>query len=233
MLAGTLAQLSEPTDNALESHFGQAGGFPALDVEKTQGSFDDRPIQSGTAAGHVRTVEKDISAGVNADGEYIAIDIDQVERSTTVATEWVADPTESGLIAAESVHDGDLYPFPFDLFYAICGTDVKRLAVDLAAMHDAWTADDVLGDVWFVGSADADTEATRMAYHDAADADETPNIGLGFTRPWQNTVMRGVAYGSGYVAVYNTGHISRFMRFLADEVLPFAEQFEGPAQTTL
>lgn len=231
MLAGTLARYVTALDEPLEDTFSDSG-IPALSVEKTQDSFDDRPIQAGSAADRTKTTVSEVTAGVNEDGEYVALDVDRFEDITTVYTEWVADPTHSGLIAAESVDGGesDEYPFPFDMFYAIGGEQVERLYPDVTALHDEWTGDG-LSDVWMVGQEDGD--GTTIDYHDAADMADRPTLGVGFVMPWESTVMRGVVYASGYIAVYNTNHESRFMRFIADEIEPFCETDSDSRQATL
>ena len=231
MLAGTLGVLETPADEQLESYFASGGEIPALDVEQTQTSFDDRPIQSGKVAGYVDETVQDISVGVTADGEPVAIDVEERPERTRTVTEWVADVTASGIIMAESVAGDDVAAFPFDLFWNVTGSKVTRPWIDVEGLHRQWSREDVLGDVWMVGKDPGD--GAQMSYHDAADESDSPTFGLGFERPWNGTVMRGVAYESGYIAVYNTNHPSLFIRFIDEELMDHTDDGETGEQQTL
>jgi len=219
MIAGSLGQLETPTDEPLESWF-NGHRFPALEVENTQQSFDDRPIQSGTAAGTVATTYEDIMVAEDTQGNPATIAIERTEDRDAVATEWVADVTETGLIVPESVEGDGRLDFPFDLFYERCGSMVERLRVDVGEVHTDWNRKDTLGDVWMSGQDPGD--GASIEYHGQADPEETPTIGLGFERPWNGTVQRGVVFESGYVAIYNETRPTAFIRFLDEELLEYA-----------
>ncbi|SEO73057.1 hypothetical protein SAMN05216388_1017131 [Halorientalis persicus] len=218
MIAGSLARFEEPADDALESQFTN-GRYPALYVERTQESFDDRPIQSGKAADTVETIQRKVEIGTVAESDKKTLHVERVEDRETLITEWVADPTGTGLIAAESTDGEGPLAFPFDQFYNQ-GGPVERLEVDIPGLFLAWRDDDALGDVWMNGSDPGD--GASINYHAKASADRQPTIGLGFERPWNGTVMRGVAFQSGYAAIYSTSSETEFIRFVGDELLPFA-----------
>lgn len=231
MIAGTLARLESSADEPLETWF-RDRGLPGIHVERTQSSFDDRPVQAGTAATRVEATEKRVDVGVSGSGTAVALDVTDEPSMETISTEWVADVTGSGLLAAASVNGDGKYPFPFDLFASVTDRDVERLRVDVSKLHAAWSAEDVLGDVWMVGSDD--DQGASIDYHDRASPDEKPTIGMGFERPWSGTVERGVVYASGYVAVYSSNTASAFVRFVEEELLPYCEtESEDSQQVTL
>lgn len=230
MRAGTIGVLERPTDERLESYFNDRD-IPALDVQSTQESFDDRPVQSGLVAGHTDATRKHIDIGVNPDGDPVGIDVSQDEGRERVVTEWVADVTASGLVVPESVYSDDIAAFPLDVFWNVTGSQVTLPFINVESLHREWSREDVLGDVWMVGRDPGD--GASMNYHAAASESATPTFGLGFERPWNGTVMRGVVYESGYVAVYNTNHDSQFIRFIDEELLPHAEEGDEGGQTQL
>lgn len=217
MIAGTLARLADPADALLEDYHN--GGFRALDVSDTQERLDGRHVQAGMAAGQVETTLQK----VHLDGSDI--ETSQEEVLETVATEWVADVTGTGLLVAESTAAEEPYPFPFDLFATRTGRDVDLLEIDVPRLHATWAGEDALGDVWMTAAGDDDR--TAIDYHDAASSASEPTIGLGFKRPWNGTVERGVVYASGYVAVYSTSTASTFVEFVESELLPFASVYTG------
>lgn len=222
MIAGTLRQLEQPTDDALESAFPSEGEFPAFDVRNTQTSFDDRPIQTGLAATSVmRRKQVPMLVGQTQDDRDTMLITEPEERSQTLVTEWAADVTGTGLVAAESVDGDGKYDFPFGLLSNLTGGTFNLLAVDVEGLHIAWDDEDTLGDVWMT-SADSGA-GTSIDYHDNADKESRPTIGLGFECPWGNVVMRGVIYESGYIAVYNDRPATEFFRFIEEEILEFTE----------
>ncbi|QLH78642.1 hypothetical protein HZS55_15690 [Halosimplex rubrum] len=232
MIAGTLVQLEEPIDVRLDSTFADDGSLPALEVSTTQDSFDGRPVQAGTVAGTVMTNTEDVFVSHGPDDDDHRIVTEPSEATTPVATDWVADVTGTGLIAIESVQGPGKYDFPLDLFAARTGRTPERLEIDVEKLHMSWTDAGTLGDVWMRG-ADGGDGAT-IDYHQQASADEPATIGFGFTRPWNNTVMEGVVYESGYVAVYNEDMPSAFVRFVEEELLAFTDVADGTAdQATL
>lgn len=221
MYAGTLGRLQNAVDAELETTFAEGGTLPGLDVERTQHSFDNRPIQAGQAATRVETTTQDVSVGVNAEGEPLAIDTERRETMEDIVTDWVADVTGTGLVAAASVTGDGEFAFPFDLFTAVTDERIDRLEVNVLELHEAWDEDDTAGDVWM--TAGDDGEGANIAYHSAASRDDQPTIGIGFERPWNGTVERGVVFESGYVAVYSASSASSFIRFVEEELLPFCE----------
>lgn len=222
MIAGTLGLLDAPTDTPLDSTYGGGGdGLPALSVDRTQESFDGGPIQSGTAAARVRTEQRDVSVAHDLDGEPAGIMVDRTESTEPVVSEWVADPTGSGLVAGASLAGDPTDPFPFDLIGEVAGRRVVRQHVDVQQLHMDWMNRDALGDVWMVGSEYGD--GASIDYHDAAEADVRPTIGMGFNRPWANGHVRGVVYQSGYVACYSLENAATFARFVSEELLAYCD----------
>lgn len=233
MIAGTIAQLDHAADDPLETAF-QGGDLPALDVEQTQTTFEDTPVQSGVAATRIEVEREQASVTVDPDGDATGIHTTREPVLTDVTTNWVADVTESGLLAAASVGGDGPFDFPFDLIAAQTDRTPQRLTVDIEAMHEDWVEAeaDGLADAWMTGEDDG--ESTAMQYHDAADVETRPTIGLGFVRPWNGTVEKGVVYASGYVAVYTSDSATSFVQFVRDEVLPYASAGDdGGVQATL
>ncbi|QLH81011.1 hypothetical protein [Halosimplex pelagicum] len=226
MIAGTLARLDEPADEPLDSTFGD-GGFPALEVSTTQDSFDDRPVQAGTVAGHVREPTRDVFISEDQSGDKRIV-TERDERRETIATDWVADVTGTGLVVAESVQGSSPFAFPLDLFAARTDRQPERLVVDVEALHMAWNDAGTLGNVWMRGADGGD--GASIDYHQQASADEPATIGFGFSRPWNGTVMQGVVYESGYVAVYNEDRPTAFVRFLEEELLDYAAPEDDDGQ---
>jgi len=231
MIAGTLAVLEDTADEPLESWFRGKSSLPALEVKKTQSSFDDRPIQSGVAADAVTRETKVPEVTVTIDGEPSGITEEPREQGERISTDWVADVTGTGLIAIESVDGDGMLDFPLDLFYNLAGSKPVRQRVDIEALHIAWSDEDSLGDVW-LNAADGG-DGARIDYHQQADPEQKATIGLGFERPWNGTVMRGVVYESGYCAVYNCSRPTEFVRFVEEELLPFCDDDDGDAAQQL
>ena len=50
-------------------------------------------------------------------------------------------------------------------------------------------------------------------------------IGVGFETPWHGTVVKGVIYNSGYLAIYNPSSWGpmQFAGFVREEIMPVAE----------
>lgn len=222
MIAGTLARLSDPADEQLESWF-RDGDLPALYVKRTQTGFDDRPVQQGLAGARIETNREQVYVGRSNKGRVLDSESEPV--LTDVSTEWVADVTKSGLIAAESVAGDDRYAFPFDIFAARTSRKIELLEFDVAELYTAWDSDDSLEKVWMRGSSDED--AASIQYHEAAEAGAEPTNGLGFVKSWGGTVERGIIYESGYVTIFSTNSASAFVRFVEEEILPFAYVPEG------
>ena len=231
MITGTIA-LVEPQDEPLESWYhDDETHLPALQVEDTQTSFDDRPVQTGIAAGYDDTTRQSVSISIDPDGNPSGITVNREDDRKRIATEWVADVTGSGLVAIESVAGDGEFDFPLDLFYTRLGLQPERQFIDVEELYVAWDREDVLGDIWL--AAGEDMQGTSIDYHGNADGETLPSIGLGFERPWGGTVMEGVVYASGYVAVYNTTHASQFVRFVEEELLPYRYTEESAQQRLL
>lgn len=237
MIAGTLAVLDEPAE-PLESWF-RNRGLPALVVEDSQDALDaddtdsERPIQRGKAAARAEENRRVVDVGVNTDGEPIALDERYEPHPVDVATEWVADVTRSGIIAAESVHDDGPLPFPFDLFYSLTGQRPRQQWIDVRELKWAWDREDVLVDVWMAGEEDFESDGAAISYHDAAEADTETSLGLGFAREWGGRVYRGVVYPSGYLAIHSSVTPAAYVEFAEETVLPFAETKDGGLQELL
>lgn len=230
MIGGTVVMLDQALNEPIESTY-QGTDLPAINVMETQSSFDDRPIQKGEAADRTETNERQVDVVVNAAGEPKALDTRIEPVMSHQYTEWVADFTCSGLLVIESIAgDGDL-DFPLDLFWNVTGQRINRVWINIEELHRGWSSDGNLGNVWMRG-ADAGDGAT-IEYHEACNVDDSATIGLGFNRAWRGTVMHGVVYDSGYVALYNCNVASRAVRFIEDELLPFTDVIEDDFQAVL
>jgi len=210
MIAGTIGLFDAPVDE-LDSH---SGSVATLDVQDTQTAFGDDPVQTGLAAAEIETRRDTVAISGTS------IEVTTEPARERVHTEWVADPA-AGVVAAQSPGGGQP-PFPWGVFRAAAGTPIKTAEIDMVRFVDAY---DGLGP-WFVGRDVAGREDVRMDYHSAATLDsheDEPSIRVGFHLPWQGTTVFGVAYASGYVAVFEgaTGPI-QFCRFLRDAILPYA-----------
>lgn len=215
MIAGTIAQLTQPAQKPLES-WSQGGQLPALAVSDSQRELHGNSVaQSGTAAGRVNQPE--LEAGVTREGK-IWTETHPTPRD--VATEWVADITGAGIIAAESVHGSGDFAFPFDLIMSRCGERVERLAFELDAIAEAWDDSGDLQKQWMIGTDSGN--GVSIDYHDNANLVDArdANVGLGFILAWDGTVAKGVLYESGYLAVFEEWTAAMYLRFIQQELLP-------------
>lgn len=228
MIAGTLAKLEEPVDEPFESRF-SGEGLPALYVEETQDSFDERPVQSGTAADATETERRVPMVLHDNNGDPASIITEKERHGKKIASDWVADPTGTGLLVAESLDGNDRHAFPLDMLAGAAGERVQLLEIDVTSMFTAWESDDD-GITEVSMKAAEDEDSVSIEYHEAAEGHTEPTIGFGFSRPWSNRVYSGVVWDSGYVAVYNTDVPSNFVRFVEEQILPYAEAVEDPQQ---
>lgn len=221
MIGGTLAVFDEPLDEPLETDIrGRRNGIDVDDTQQELGGGEG-PIQSGLAAGTVDGREQTVMFPTTADGEPAGIVVESEPTRDMVATEWVADPTGSGAIVATSTVEQDPIAFPWDVFTARVGPSVDPVRINTDALVSRWHGDEIgadLEDVWLQGDHDGD--GTQINYHDSADADGGTGLGVGFKVAWDGALERGVAYESGYVAIYTLENPATFMRFLRDEILP-------------
>lgn len=233
MIAGTLALLREPADAPLADY--HDGGYSALDVESTQEYLDGRRVQEGMAASQVETrLQK-----VHLDGSDIETSREQVLQ--TVATNWVADvTTETPWVVAESTTPGPEPPFPFDLISARTGTIAEPVELDPAQFvaNQLDAGNDLQTEM--LAHESANEKNTTMDYGQppgAKRAARDANIGVGFKTPWRSTVVRGIIYGSGYLAVYapSSWGSAQFARFVDEEIVPIASvpEADEDAQQTL
>lgn len=233
MIAGTLLQLATPCDDPLDSWY-RNGDIPALDVERSQSALEgDHVVQSGVAGGTTEATEQRVTVGTDHTGGPLAIDVETDRVTTRVATDWVAEVQESGLIVPESVAGDGEVDFPIDLFYHAANAKPERLTVDVESLRSSWGARGELGDVWM---SSRDANGTEIDYHGAAREADPATIGLGFERPWSGTVAEGVVFESGYLAVYSMSDAPEFIRFVTDEILPYChprDEDDGDEQATL
>lgn len=233
MFAGTITLLKEPLDDGFSNWF-QSDRLPGLVVETTQTDLGTaRPVQAGTAAGHITTTDRDIAIGRDEDAEPVAIDIEEFEGRERVATDWVADPTDTGLFIPESVAGDGRLDFPLNLLLNVTGQVPERQRVAIGELFTDWREANSLGDVWMNGTQAGDD--TTIGYHGAASERDTPTIGLGFERAFRGTTIRGVIYESGYIACYDAATATEFVRFIDEKILPYCDSADADedAQTTL
>jgi hypothetical protein len=222
VIAGTLG-VCDPVDEPLESW--RDGDYLALQVSTSQTTHDETVAQRGTAAARIEQTEQDVIVTTDQSGDVV-VDTSREDVTRPFATDLYADVVGAGVVLAESVGDpNETSPFPLDLVSVRAGSEVTRRALDIAGIHHDWDQAGDLHDVWMAGS---DARAgTNMAYHGAAaDADEPATIGLGFKRPWSGTLMKGVVYASGYVALYSARTPADGLGFVADEILPYTEPWD-------
>lgn len=231
MIAGSIGLLEDTVDEPLDSY--HSGGFATLDVQETQQYLDDSQVQHGRACDLVESRDEDIFV------DNGTIYVERVASQERVWTEWVADVTDAGFVAAERT-SGSNPPFPFGVFMARTGQRVEEAEIDTGAFLDAQRDADDLIDLWFVGQDSEGRDSVSMDYHTAARLapGDVPNIGVGFETAWGGTTARGIIYASGYVAIFTDGWGPiRFASFLRDEVLPHAyvpeENDAKSEQTTL
>ncbi|GAA3882848.1 hypothetical protein [Haloarcula argentinensis] len=218
MIAGTILILDEPADEPLETWFRGGSRMPALEVNDTQETFGDRAIQSGEAAATI-VKERDIptvGSYANRDGKTLMTERQEIKEKMLI--DWVADATGTGLILASSVEGIDFGDFPLDLFYNVTGREPKPRYVDVEGLHIAWDEADTLDNTWLNAAEGGD--GTRIDYHEDASGEVRANIGLGFTRAWSGSIMRGVVYESGYIALYSCSIAADAVQFIAEEILP-------------
>lgn len=219
MIAGTLAVLEDTCDEPLESKGNDS--FTTLDVQETFSYLDDRQVQQGMACSRVESKVEEIY--VNGTD----IDVEMVGSVEQAHTEWVADVVDAGFVAAERTAGSDP-EFPFDMFRAICGTQVDPVRINPGAFVRAQQDDGRDVDIWYAGTkqeteSDLDPDDVDMAYGRKAttEAAKDAEIGVGFKTPWNNTTVKGVMYASGYVAIHNDSWgPMQFARFVSDAILP-------------
>lgn len=242
MIAGSLAVLAETVADPLESYYRHSANR-ALDVEATQQSFDGTNVQSGLAVDSIDATETRVDFIADGD-EYVGVDVEREDTAETVATEWVADVQNTGVVAAESTADtGGLQPFPFELIGSQAGAEVTPVRLDVQSLYAEWVDTDRLEEIWLKGveeepEDDDDPGGVSFDYHARAETGgDHADVGVGFRLRWGGMVARGVAYSSGYVAVYNASTAGEFVEFAAEEILPHALEVEADeaddAQSTL
>ncbi len=222
MIAGTLALLEEPARDELESF--ASGGFATLDVHETQEYLDGASIQEGLACNTVESTEEEIHV------TGTAIDVEEISSRSRVYTDWVADVTDAGFVVAERT-SGNEPTFPFDLFEARTDRDVDQAVIHPGRFVRAQEREEQLADIWYAGDkepngSDLEPDDVEMGY--GADASTATardaSIGVGFKTRWNGTVVKGICYRSGYVAIFNEswGPV-QFGRYLREQILPHAE----------
>jgi len=217
MYAGTLARYQTPLDDSLDSWARAADTPPALDVRDTMQAFDGAPVQEGVAVS--RAEETATHVAISASG---SVDIDRPSEMRLVTSKWVAEPTDTGLVAAASTAatGGNGAPFPFDVLGAQGGVPLDELEIDIQGLQDAWSEDRHLADTWMTGASHS---GTAMNYHSAASERDDADIGLGFEAAHGGTTLNGVVYASGYIALYDAATPSQFVSFVRDRVLDHCE----------
>lgn len=229
MNAGTIGLLESAVDDRLDT-WNHQGGFPAIEVRETQDRLGDTPIQAGVAATRVGDTEPEINVYENH------IEITDQEVRVPVWTRWIADVTNSGLVIAESLTESSDPPFPFDIITTRTSQFVQRVNIQTEKLAEEWADRDDLRDTWMVAEGDPDSTVMRYGKaateHGAADA----TTGVGFVTSWGGTVLKGVAYRSGYIAIWADIEAPTFIEFVNDEIMPFAfvpEDDEPGTQATL
>lgn len=217
MHAGTLGMLDEPADEALKSWRSDMG-YPAIAVQDTLGKSG---IQLGLAAARIRTTVREVTVSGT---ETPSISIDPVDTVGEIATKWIADVTETGIVVAESIGSDERFPFPFGTVSDRTGRWCTRQQIDVEALGDDWQTGNKLRDTWMVGGDDG--TGASIQYHEKATDAREASIGLGFELAWDGSVANGVVYASGYLAIWNEWPTNRFVRFVDEEIGPYANPME-------
>lgn len=218
MIAGTLSMLGSPVEEPIQSTI-YGSGYPAIAVTNTQTTHDAATPQTGTVAGEIEENVTNVYTGTDQDDDPY-IDTERTETITPIATDWYADVTGSGVILAESIAANEELPFPFDVFGGVLEANIERKQIDIESMFADW--DDTALDVWMAGN---DEHGSQMAYHGSAEGID-PTIGIGFKKTWNGTTIKGVAWASGYVALYSARHAADGLQFVADEIVPYTESWD-------
>lgn len=215
LLEGTVSDPIEPSEDV-----------GAVDVRSTQTDLDDGIIQHGRVTGLVETTTEMVHA--DADAITVERDLDMTRRWT----DWVADFTDAGFVAAGSTGGNTDIEFPFGTFEVVTGVDITPAAIDLGAFYRRQRDADNNPQVWMTGrkqetESDHEPDNTRIVYgEDALSKDAIQaEVNVGFNTGWQGKRVRGVMYHSGYVAVYNRsfGPV-QFAQFVREEILPVATE---------
>lgn len=235
MIAGTLGLLESPATDKLDSY--GSGGFATLDVRDTHEYLDGASVQTGAACATVEGTQEEVHVSGTS------IDVEEVGVRSRVWTDWVADVADAGFVVAERTA-GSTPVFPFDLFSARTGVEVRPARIDPGAFIRDQERTGDLHKVWYAGAkevTDSDLEPDNVQMGYGADAlasvARDANIGVGFKTTWNGTVAKGILYASGYVACYNDswGPV-QFARFIREELLPHAavpDEEDAAEQSTL
>ena len=235
MNAGTLGLLETPAGDELDSY--GSGGFSTLDVRDTHEYLDGAAVQQGAACATVEGTQEEVHVSGTS------IEVEEIGTRERVWTDWVADVADAGFVVAERTA-GQTPMFPFDLFTARTGIEVRPARIDPAAFVHAKQRSDDLHDVWYAGAkevtdSDLEPDDVTMGYGREASTSVArhANIGVGFETAWNGTVAKGIIYASGYVACYNDswGPV-QFARFVREALLPhatFPEAEDAGEQSTL
>lgn len=224
MHAATLFSVEPPTGEAELESFRSDNemSIPAMDVE-TQETLDGRSIAAGTAAGFVETVEVDPIIGVDDSGGVVVSD-EWVETTEPVVTEYIADAGAGyiGLEKGDARFAADAIAQQWDVPVPV----EARLDLD---GFEAQFHGDASSDAWMTTGERVDDgdDGVEIAYHQDAslhDAGRRDLSGVGFEFGSEIGHVRGVAYESGYVAVFTELADIQFAEFCREHVVPFLER---------
>lgn len=231
MIAGTLCRM-QPADDRIESI--RRSASEGIVVDGTQSYFDGGEVQFGTAAGTIeRTVEN-----VTILNDPVHIETESVERYEPVTAEWFGDPTGEGFLVASRTGRGK-HPFPFNLLAGSVNRLPELVTVDVDAVLDELGSETKLWQYGEKEEYESDVNDVTIAYGERANDARSgglygPNIGAGFKAPWRSTVVRGIVYASGYIAIFDPSTADETFagRFVAEVVLPNAEPREDEDEFT-
>lgn len=196
--------------------------FRALSVEETYTYLDGSEVQTGKAVDTVDSREQHIEI-THDDGGEVKIETETEKVGERVVTDWIGDLVDAGFACAASTA-GTNAEFPFGMIRAEAGVPMAPACINTAAFADA--QEDM--DVWMVGSKQTNAEGlehetAEINYHGDGlhERAARANVGIGFRTAWNGTMVRGVMYSSGYIALYDqTVTPVQFAAFVRDEVLP-------------
>lgn len=228
MQAYTLYRTPHSTNRDVSVTETIAGGNhpPALEVT-TQTTLGGAEVAHGTAAGRVSTTEEEVYT-TRDERDRVVVDTERVETTEIVCSEYIAVASDGIVgvarsdggseIAALVAHDWATSP-PVS-----CQLDLTAFTAEVRSDAGA-TVEMVTSEVYpnDTASESSTSVGTRISYGAAAAlsdiSSETDELrGLSFSFDSEIGHVRGVAYSSGYLALYNVQDPSQYAQFVREHV---------------
>lgn len=220
MKAGILSLLEDAPDASL-SEINQ--NTRVLEIDHEQSYLDGSTYLEGQAA--ERTTEDEKRAQIG--GGSIAVE--KIREEKVLDTDFLADLENRFLLIGSS--DGE---FLYNMIWAQTGAQVNRAEIDIVDFVRTIRKREQSNLEYWMAAKGGDL-GTKIGYHmDAEDAlARSANIGIGFEYRWQNSMLKGVVYESGYVALFEPKHwdSGAFLKWVNEELLQFADYPEDEEET--